>query len=106
MSTDIEELRRLIEKEKAAQEKVKKAKEEADIIVRKAREKGDMIIQEAQSDPRWNKLREEASNRLTRQKAEMEEEYKEKASALEKAAQANVGKAIERVVEETLKVEL
>lgn len=106
MSTDIKELQDLIERERVAEEKVRKAKEEAQVIVKRAREKAESILGAIDSDPSWEKLKQARSDEIARKKAEIEEEYKRKASALEKGAQETFEKAIERVLEETLRGKL
>ena len=106
MSADIKELQQLIDKERVAEEKVRKAKEEAQAIVKQARENAESILGEAESDPHLKELRQERNNEVARKKAEIEEDHKRKISAIETAAQKNFEKAIERVVEETLRGKL
>lgn len=106
MSTDIRELQELIGRERFAEEKVRKAKEEAQDILKKAREKAESIVQAIESDPRWEKLKQARNDEIARKKAEIEEEYKRKISVLEKVAEENFEKAVERVYEKTLRVEV
>ena len=106
MSADIKELQELIDRERIAGEKVRKAKEEAQAIVKEAREKAESIVQAVESDPCWQKLRLTRNDELARKKAEIEEEYKRKIANLEKTAQENFEKAIERIFEEALRGKL
>jgi V/A-type H+-transporting ATPase subunit G/H len=106
LSTDIRELQELIGRERFAEEKVRKAKEEAQDILKKAREKAESIVQAIESDPRWEKLKQARNDEIARKKAEIEEEYKRKISVLEKVAEENFEKAVERVYEKTLRVEV
>jgi len=106
MSADIKELRELIEREKAAEEKVARAKEEAETILKRAREKAGTIVHETEADPSWDKLKQESTDRIARKKAEIKEEHDRTVSVLETTAQANAEKAVKRVIEEVLKVGL
>jgi V/A-type H+-transporting ATPase subunit G/H len=106
LSTDIKELQELIERERFAEEKVRKANEEAQAILKEAREKAESIVKAVESDSRWEKLKQARNDEIVRKKAEIEEEYKRKISALEKVAQENFQKSVERVFEETLRVKL
>lgn len=106
MSTDIKELQDLIAREKNAEEKVRKAKEEAQAILKQAREKADVALGAIESDPAWEKLKQARNDEIARKKAEIQEEYKRKSSSLEKAAQQNLEKAIARLFEETLRGKL
>jgi vacuolar-type H+-ATPase subunit H len=106
MSVEIKELQELIERERLAEERVQEAKEKAQDILKKAREKAVSLVQAIESDPQWEKLKQARNDELARQKAEIEEEYKRKTSTLEKAAQKNFERAIQLVIEETLRVEL
>jgi vacuolar-type H+-ATPase subunit H len=106
MSVEIKELQELIERERLAEERVREAKEKAQDILKKAREKAVSLVQAIESDPQWEKLKQERNDELAREKAEIEEEYKGKISTLENAAQRNFEKAVRLVIEETLRVEL
>ncbi len=106
MSADIKELQELIEREKFAEEKVRKAKEEAQTIVKQAREKAESIVGTSESDPSLEKLRQRRQQEIVRKKAEIEEEYKRKTSALERDAQSNFEKAVELLLKETLRGKL
>ena len=106
MSADIKELQELIDRERVAEQKVRKAKQEAQAIVKQAREKAESIVQAVESDPCWQEVKQARKNEIARKKAEIEEEYKRKISALERVAQENFEKAVERLLEETLKGKL
>lgn len=106
MSVEIKELQELIEQERAAEEKVRKAKEEAQEIVKRAREKAELVVQETASDPYQQKLRQTKKEETERKKAEIDEEYKRKISTLNKTAKDNFEKAIAFVTKEILKVEI
>jgi vacuolar-type H+-ATPase subunit H len=106
LSTDIKELQQLIERERLVEEKVRKVKEEAQAIVKQAREKAEKIVEAIDSDPYWERLKQARNDEVARKKTEIEEEYKRKVSALEKSAQENFEKVVERVLEETLRGKL
>ena len=106
MSTDIKELQDLIAREKNAEEKVRKAKEEAQAILKQAREKAEVALGAIESDTAWEKLKQERNDEIARKKAEIQEEYKRKSSSLEKVAQQNLERAIARLFEDTLRGKL
>ena len=106
MSTEIKELQELIDRERVAEEKVGKTKEEAQAIVKQAREKAEAIVGAVDSDPRWEKLKRARTDEIARKKAEIDEDYRRKVSTLEKSAQENFSKAVERVFEQTLRGKL
>ena len=106
MSTDIKELQELIDREKTAEEKVRKAKEEAQTILKQAREKAELTVGTIESDRTWEKLRQARREEIARKKAEIQEDYERKTSALEKDAQQNFEKAVARLFEETLRGKL
>ena len=106
MSLDIRELQELVEREKRIEENAKNAKGEAESILKKAHEEAESIVQAIELDPEWEKLKHRKNDEIIRKKAEIEEEYKRNTVLLEKAAQENLEKAIERIIEETLKVKL
>ena len=106
MSTDVKELQELIDRERVAEEKIKKAKQEAQVIVKQAHEKAETILGSIDSDPRWEELKRARTDQITRKKAEMEEEYKRKISLQEKSAQENFSKAVDRLYQQTLRGKL
>jgi vacuolar-type H+-ATPase subunit H len=106
LSTDIKELQDLIAREKNAEEKVGKAKQEAQAILKEAREKAEVALVGIESDPAWEKLKQAGNDETARKKAEIQAEYKRKTSSLEKVAQRNLEKAIARLFEETLRGKL
>lgn len=106
MSVDIRELQELIEGERVAEEKVRRAKEEAQAILKTAREKAESIIQAIDSDPNWEKLRQARKEEITRKMGEVEEGHRQKISLIERSAQENFEKAIAHVVKWILSVEI
>jgi V/A-type H+-transporting ATPase subunit G/H len=105
LAVEIKELQELIEEEKAAQERVGKAKQEAQEILKAAHEKAESIVQAFDSDPSWEKLRKTGEEEIMKRKAEVEEEYKRKTAELNKTAQQNFEKAVAYVVKEALGAE-
>jgi V/A-type H+-transporting ATPase subunit G/H len=102
---DIKELQELIERERVAEEKVRKAKQEAQAILSAAREKAESIVQAIDSDPTWDKLREAKKEKIAREKAKVEEAHRRRISLIEKTARENFEKATAYVTERTLRVE-
>ena len=103
MSTDIKELQELIDRERVAEEKVRKAKQEAETILKAAREKAEAIIGAIDADPTWEQLRRARKDEIARKKAEIEEKSKQEALSLEKSAEKNFSKAVEHAFEQTLR---
>jgi vacuolar-type H+-ATPase subunit H len=106
LSTDIKELQDLITREKNAEEKVRKAKEEAQAILKQAHEKAEVTLGAIESDAAWEKLKQAGNDEIAHKKAEIQEEYKRKTSSQEKVAQQNLERAIARLFEETLRGKL
>lgn len=106
MSTDIKELQELIDREKTAEEKVRKAKEEAQTILKQAREKAELTLVIIESDPTWEQLKNARSEEIARKNAKIQEDYERKTSGLEKIARQNFEKAVARLFEETLRGKL
>jgi len=106
LSVEIKELQELIEQERAAEEKVRKAKDEAQEIVKRAREKAESILQAVESNPYQEKLRQAKKEEIERKKTEINEEHKRKISALNKTAEQNFEKAVAFVTKEILRVEI
>jgi V/A-type H+-transporting ATPase subunit G/H len=105
LAVEIKELQELIDEEKAAEEKVRRAKQEAQEILQAAHQKAESILQTFDSDPSWEKLRKAGEEEITKRKAEVEEEHKRKIAELNSAAQQNFEKAVAYVVKEALGAE-
>lgn len=106
MSVDIKELQELIERERIAEEKVRKAKEEAQAILKNAREKAESILQSVDSDQNWEMVRQAKKEEIARKKAEVEEEHKQKISLVDKTAREKFERAVAYVTKRTLRVEI
>ena len=106
MSVDIKELQELIEEERSAGVRVRKAKEDAQETLTKAREQADAIIHASELDVRLQELRQARKAEFAKKKTDLENEYKEKLAALEESSRSNLGKVVERLVQETLRVEI
>jgi V/A-type H+-transporting ATPase subunit G/H len=103
---DIKELQELIERERIAEEKVRKAKEEAQAILKNAREKAESILQAVDSDQNWEMVRQAKKEEIARKKAEVEEEHKQKISLVDKTAREKFERAVAYVTKRTLRVEI
>ena len=106
LSIEIKELQELIEQERTAEEKVRKAKEEAGAIVKKAREEATLILEAIDSDSCWDEIRRTRKEETARKKAEMEAEHGRKISALSKTVEENFERAVTYIVKEMLRVGL
>ena len=103
---EIKELQELIERERVSEEKIRKAREEAQEIVKRAREKAESLVQSIESDPYQRKLRSAKEQEIVQKKAEIDREYEKKRTVLNKTAEKNFEKAIEFVNKEMLRVEI
>jgi len=103
---EVKELQELIELERATEEKVRKAKEEAQEIVKRAREKTESGVQSLESDPQQQELRRKRREETEQKKEKIAEEYKRKTSALNKTAEQNFEKAVAFLIKEILRVEI
>jgi vacuolar-type H+-ATPase subunit H len=106
LSVDIKELQDLIEEERTAGERIKKAKEDAQETLTKAREQADAIIRASDVDVRLQELRQARKAEFEKKKADLENEYKEKLAAIEESSRSNLNKAVERLLQEALRVEI
>jgi len=106
LSVDVKELQELIERERIAEEKVRKAKEEAQAILKNAREKAESILQSVDSDHNWEMVRQAKKEEIARKKAEVEEEHKQKISLVDKTAREKFERAVAHVTKRTLRVEI
>jgi vacuolar-type H+-ATPase subunit H len=106
LSVHIKELQELIEEEKAAEERVRRTREETQNILKAAHERAESIVQAVESDPSWEKLREAGAEEILKRKAEMEEEYKQEISVLNSTAEQNFEKAVAYVVKKMLGAEI
>jgi len=103
---EVKELQELIELERATEDKVRKAKEEAQEIVKRAREKAESGFESLESDPRQQELRRKRKEETERKKEKTAEEYKQKTSELNKTAEQNFEKAVAFLMKEMLRVEI
>jgi len=106
LSVDIKELQELIEEEKSAEERVRKARQDAEEMLAKARQQADAIIHASELDLHLQELREARKAEFAKRKADVEDEYKERLSALEGSSQRNFEKAVAKLTEEALRVEI
>ena len=104
MPVDIKELQELIEEEKIAGERLRKAKEDAQETLTKARQQADAIIHASELDVRLQELRQARKTEYEKRKADIENEYKEKLSAIEESSQRNFNKAVALLTQEALRV--
>jgi vacuolar-type H+-ATPase subunit H len=104
LSVDVKELQELIQEEKSAGERVRKAKEDAQETLTKARQQADAIIHASELDVRLQELRQARKAEFEKKKADVENEYKQKLSAVEESSQRNFDKAVALLTQEALRV--
>jgi len=105
MSADVKELQQLVERERMAEETVRKAKEQAHVIVKTARENAASILQTSDSNQKLEELKQAKLREIAQKKADMDKEHRRKISSLEAIAQENSEKAITYVTEQTLRAD-
>jgi len=106
MATDIEELKELIEKERASQERIREAKAQADNILKNAREEAELILRTAESEHQWDELKQAAEEALSKEKGTVDEDYERQVSSLETSAKQNFERAVAHVIDAMLRVKL
>jgi len=104
LSAEIKELQELLDREKLIEDQVKKAKETARGILEAAHKEADSIISAIEMDPEWEKLEGAKTDDILRKKHELEEQYTRNIAALGKTALENLDTAINRIIDETLRV--
>jgi vacuolar-type H+-ATPase subunit H len=105
LSTEIEELTRLVEEERLAEERIKQASSKAEEMIKKAREEVNTIMRETQASL-------SSTNPLTHRREEFEDEksritseHQRKFASLKKLAEKNLDRAVKTIVEEVTRVE-
>lgn len=105
MSTEIEELTKLVEEEKNAEDKIRQARNEAEETVKRAREEANRKMLETQtslsssSQPQTygNKEFDEEKNKITRA-------HQDRINTLNKLAERNLKRAVQMIIEEIMRV--
>jgi len=105
LSTEIEELTKLVEEEKIAEDKIKQARNNAEEIVKRAREEANKIMLEAQNSLSSKEPPAQRRREFGDEKLKIEQEHQHKISSLKETAEKNFDRAVKMIVEDIMRVE-
>jgi vacuolar-type H+-ATPase subunit H len=98
----IEDIRKLVEREKDSEEKIRKAKEEADGIIKKSKEDALKILQSAEDEKYYDGIFAAGSREINDKKKLTTKEAEEKIERIRKIAEKNLEKTISLIVRHIL----
>jgi len=105
MTFEIQELTRLVEEERSAEEKIKKAEQDALDIKDKARKKAQEIVRKAESGEFLENLEKKKMREIEGRKKSIQAEYKNKIQELDKKAERELDTFVSKVIEKVMGVE-
>jgi F0F1-type ATP synthase membrane subunit b/b' len=105
LSIEIEELTRLVEEEKSAEEKLKQARIKAEEMIKRARDEASKTVTEASSSPSAQS-QSQPDRDFEDEKQRIEQAHRSRIDSLNKLAQKNLARAVEIVVKEVARVGL
>lgn len=98
----IEDVKVLIQQEKKSEEKVRKAKEEADNIIKKSQEDADRILENAENPKHYDAIFQTGLAEINDKKKRIEEETEKKIQRTRSKAKKNLEKTIALIVKHIL----
>jgi len=101
---EIEELARLVEEEKSAEEKLKQTRIKAEEIIKRARDEASKIINEASSSSSAQSQSQSGKN-FEDEKQRIERAHRSRIDSLNQLAQKNLARAVQTIVKEVTRVE-
>ena len=104
MSKDIEELIKLIEQEKIAENKINEAHHNAEETIRKAKEEAKKIMNMAQSSSSTTESQNLRREEFEEEKRQIEKEHDRKIDSLNKLARKNFDQTVKIIIEEVMRV--
>ncbi len=104
MSADVEELTRLVEEEKMAEDRIKQARSTAEEVIKKAREEAGSVIVEAQSSVSSTEPQAYRHREFEEEKLKIEQDHQQKIISLKKLAEKNLDRAVKMIIEDVMKV--
>jgi vacuolar-type H+-ATPase subunit H len=105
LSTEIEELTRLVEEERLAEERIEQARSKAEEIIKKAREEATRIMRETQASLSSTNPQTHRREEFEEEKRRITSEHQRKLASLKKLAEKNLDRVVKMIVEETTRVE-
>ncbi|MEM2941874.1 MAG: hypothetical protein QXT81_00390 [Candidatus Bathyarchaeia archaeon] len=99
MSIEIEELTKLVEEEKAAEERVKIARGKAEEIVERAREHARKRLQQAEASLSTSEYHVDSDKDLEKMKSEITRAHQDRVNSLNRLAERNFERAVQMIVE-------
>lgn len=105
MSIEIEELTRLVEEEKSAEEKLKQARIKAEEMIKRARDEASKTITEASSSPSAQSQSQRGRG-FEDEKQRIEQARRSTIDSLNKLAQKNLARAVQIIVKGVTRVGL
>ena len=105
MSIEIEELTRLVEEEKSAEEKLKQARIKAEEMIKRARDEASKIITEASSSSSAQSQSQPGRD-FEDEKRRIEQAHRSRIDSINKLAQRNLARAVQIIVKEVTRVGL
>jgi vacuolar-type H+-ATPase subunit H len=106
LSIEIEELTRLVEEEKAAEDKVKRARDKAEEILKRAREHARQRLLEAEASLSPSEYQLDSDKDFEKVKSEITRAYQDRINSLNRLAERNFERAVQMIVEKVMEVKV
>jgi vacuolar-type H+-ATPase subunit H len=103
LSKEIEELMKIVEQEKVAENAIEQARRNAEGTIKTATEKANKIMMEAKSVDS-EESQHEMNKEFEEKKRRLQEEHKRKLDSLNKCAETNLEQAVKKIIENVMKV--
>ena len=98
----MEDIKKLVEKEKDSEQRVKKAKEEAENIIKKSEEDAHRILDEAEDQKYYDDIFAAGLKEINEKKKLIEEETEKKIERIRKIAEKNLEKTASLIIRHIL----
>lgn len=102
MNMSIDEFKTLIQQEKESEEKIRKAKEEADNIIKEAQEKAEKLLEKAENPKQYDEIFQNGLTDINGKKKLIEEETEKKIQRIHTKAKKNLDKTTALIVNHVL----
>jgi vacuolar-type H+-ATPase subunit H len=104
LSKDIEELIKIIEQEKIAENKINEAHKNAEETIKRAKEEAKKIMNTAESSPSTTETQKLRHKDFEEEKRQIEKKHERKIDALNELARKNFDQTVKIIIEEVMKV--
>jgi vacuolar-type H+-ATPase subunit H len=104
LSKDIEELIKIIEQEKIAENKINEARQNAEETIKRAKEEAKKIMNAAESSPSTTKSQNLRHKDFEEEKRQIEKKHERKIDVLNELAKKNFDQTVKIIIEEVMKV--